>query len=157
MLSEVYASLYNLDVLIAKPSNLIGPGHSAGVCSILAQKIALMEQGKEEKKIVIDNLLAQRDFLDVRDAIKGYEILFLKGKSREVYDLKTGNLRNIREVVEHLKLLAKVDFEVNTLYEKKETIPLINSNHLKSLGWRPLIPFEQSMKDILDFQRSILQ
>ncbi|CAM5220447.1 UDP-glucose 4-epimerase OS=Ureibacillus acetophenoni OX=614649 GN=SAMN05877842_104142 PE=4 SV=1 [Ureibacillus acetophenoni] len=65
ILSEVYASLYNLDVLIAKPSNLIGPGHSAGVCSILAQKIALMEQGKEEKKIVIDNLLAQRDFLDV--------------------------------------------------------------------------------------------
>ena len=75
---EVYGNLFDLDVIIAKPTNLIGPGYSNGICSILAKKVAKMEQGIEKKSIVIHNLLAERDFLDVRDAITAYNILFMK-------------------------------------------------------------------------------
>ena len=34
------------NIIIAKPSNLIGPGVSNGICSILAKKIIDIESGK---------------------------------------------------------------------------------------------------------------
>lgn len=34
-----WAALYEMDIVIAKPSNLIGPGFSNGVCSILVKII----------------------------------------------------------------------------------------------------------------------
>ncbi|MBK3494475.1 NAD-dependent epimerase/dehydratase family protein [Viridibacillus sp. YIM B01967] len=153
LLSEAYASIFELDVLIAKPSNLIGPGHSTGVCSILAKKVALMEKGQEEKRLFVNNLLAERDFLDVRDVVRAYEFLFSKGETRSVYEITSGKLRSLSEIINLLKGMSTVNFDIDYEIEKQELISTINPIATKALGWAPLIPFEQSMLDILNFQR----
>lgn len=152
--AEVYATLFELDVIIAKPSNLIGPGHSTGVCSILANKVAKMERGKEEKIIAVHNLLVERDFLDVRDAVKAYETLLLKGKSKKIYEINSGKTRSLNDIIHLFKQLATVDFEVKAELEQREKLIEINSLPLKKLGWEPKILFEQSLADILQYQRN---
>lgn len=76
--AQVYAALFTLNIVITNPSNLNGPGHSARVCTILVKRIAQMEVGLEEPKLSIYNLLAERDFLDVRDAVAAYHLLLKK-------------------------------------------------------------------------------
>lgn len=152
-LSGAYGSLFELDVIIANPSNLIGPGHSTGVCSLLAQKVARMEKGQEEKKLVVHNLLAKRNFLDVRDAVKAYGLLFSKGKTGEVYEIASEKMRSIGEITDILKQISTIDFEVHSLTEQQEITPMIYATAIKELGWAPAVPFDQSILEILNFQR----
>lgn len=154
--SQVYASLFDLEVVIANPSNLIGPGPSTGVCTVFAKRIAKMEAGCAEKKLSIYNSLAERDFLDVRDAIKAYHLLLLKGKAGTDYPVASGIARTLQEVAAVLHKLATVHFDIEAEIEVQETLPPIQLEALKNFGWSPSIPFEQSLADIFDEQRKKL-
>lgn len=157
LLSEAYSFLFELDIMIAKPTNLIGPGESTGICSILAEKVVRMELGMDEKKLTINNLLVERDFLDVRDAVRAYDCLFLNGTTRGVYEVTTGHLRSLNEVLACLRDFAKIDFDVSTDLEKRESPQLIIPQRLLKIGWLPAIPFEQSIKDVVDYYRKKCQ
>lgn len=154
--AEVFSLLYEMEVIIAKPSNLIGPGNSAGICSILAKKVANIEQGKEPNEIVVHNILAIRDFLDVRDAIRAYEILLLKGKVNTVYEITSGTTRHIKDVLEIYKNLSTVDFEYKSEVTQQETIKEFDTAPMKHLGWHPNISFEQSLHDTLQHARTVM-
>ncbi|MGE7646510.1 NAD-dependent epimerase/dehydratase family protein [Peribacillus frigoritolerans] len=154
LIAQSWAVLYNMDIIIAKPSNLIGPGFSKGVCSVFAQKIVEMEKQKEERVLEVHNLNVKRDFLDVRDAVRAYEILLKKGKSGEIYDVASGNNCTLGEIIEGYKLLTSEKIQVklqrNDLIEKNiesDTMKLVN------LGWKQRIPLESSLLAILNFYR----
>lgn len=153
LFAQVYASLFQLDVIIANPSNLIGPGNSSGVCTILAEKIAQMEAGLAEPKLSVYNLLASRDFLDVRDAVAAYHVLFEKGTSRQEYTVSSGNSVTMQEVTTLLKQLSDVPFEVEGEIEQDEISHSLPPDELRGLGWKPAISIKESLADILDFHR----
>lgn len=46
LLSRSWTSFYDMDIIVAKPCNLIGPGSSTGICSLLVKKIIDIEQKK---------------------------------------------------------------------------------------------------------------
>ncbi|PAK40214.1 NAD-dependent epimerase/dehydratase family protein [Peribacillus simplex] len=156
LIAQSWAVLYNMDIVIAKPSNLIGPGFSKGVCSVFAQKIVEMEMQKAEKVLEVHNLNVKRDFLDVRDAVKAYEILLKMGKSGEVYDVASGNNCSLGEIIEGYKSITSEDIEVKShrhdLIEKNIEI---DPNKLVHLGWKPRIPLESSLLAILNFYRRV--
>lgn len=154
LIAQSWAILYNMHIVIAKPSNLIGPGFSNGVCSIFAQKIVEMEENKTDKVLEVPNLNAKRDFLDVRDAVSAYEALLIKGKPGETYEVASGKSRSLEEVIDGFRAITAVDIGVksqqNDRIEKHvEITPL----KLQNLGWTPSIPFETSLKDVLNFYR----
>ncbi|MDY0943743.1 NAD-dependent epimerase/dehydratase family protein [Priestia megaterium] len=154
LIAQSFAVLYDMNVVIAKPSNLIGPGHSKGVCSIFAQKIIDMEKNKTENVLKVNNINDQRDFLDVRDAVSAYDILLMKGKPGEIYDVSSGKSRSLGEIINILKKMTLVDFKVHSLLndeikKDREVEPL----KLVKLNWKPVISLESSLKDILNFYR----
>ncbi|AZB43229.1 NAD-dependent epimerase/dehydratase family protein [Bacillus sp. FJAT-42376] len=150
--SLAWGKLYQLDIVMAKPSNLIGPGKSAGVCSAFAEKIARMEHDESARVLTIDTPLAERDFLDVRDAVAGYNVLFEKGESGKTYDVCSGRTRTIREVAETYRKISPTPFRIDS---KKDTpsIPaeLGSPFQLKEMGWRPRYTFEDTLADTLQF------
>ncbi|MEJ9227125.1 NAD-dependent epimerase/dehydratase family protein [Priestia aryabhattai] len=152
--AQSWVALYNMDIIIAKPSNLIGPGPSNGVCSIFAKKIVDMENERSAKVLMVNNLKAQRDFLDVRDAVKAYEIIFKKGISGEIYDITSGLSHSLEEIVTELKTLTPLNFEIksesNALLEEKFEIPPLK---MLELGWRPSISLSTSLKDTITYYR----
>ncbi|CAH0148588.1 GDP-6-deoxy-D-mannose reductase [Peribacillus sp. Bi96] len=156
LIAQSWKVLYNMDITIAKPSNLIGPGLSNGVCSIFAQKIIDMEIKGTEKVLEVDNPNVQRDFLDVRDAVRAYDLLLKRGKPGETYDVASGNNRTLEEIIEGFRTITtdeiKVNSQRNDLIENSRAILPIK---LMNLGWKPSIPLESSLMDILAFHRGL--
>ena len=153
IIAQAWQSLYGMDIITAKPTNLIGPGVSNGVCSILANKVVNMERNLSEKVLEVNNLLTMRDFLDVRDAISAYDTLFKQGISGEVYDISSGKSRYLKDITDALKQLTTIDFTVKTVNDKPEILEAKPCFLLKSMGWSPIIQFEDSMKSILAYYR----
>lgn len=156
LIARSWELLYAMDIVIAKPSNLIGPGKSNGVCSILARKVAEMELLGVERLLKVDNLSAQRDFLDVRDAVYGYEILLNKSPTGSVHDITSGVPRRLSEITSRLHALSNVDFVVESTENKIEEKVIKLSSNLILENMSTFISFEQSVEDILHYQRSLL-
>lgn len=154
LISQAWETLYKLPIIIAKPSNLIGPGVSNGVCSIFARKIVEMEKKDTEKIIEVSNLHAQRDFIDVRDVVNAYETLFKNGRSGKVYDIASGQSRSLEDIINTFKPLTAVNFELKSqIHDQVEKKIEIETKDLTNIGWKPLIPFKVSLLDILTFYR----
>jgi GDP-4-dehydro-6-deoxy-D-mannose reductase len=154
LLSKCWAQMYQLDLMIARPSNLIGPGESAGICALLAARLADIEQGTGKGKLELDNLKAQRDFLDVRDAVEAYELLFRKGEQLQEYALATGVSRTLEEAARALLKRTDADVEVTYVRNEEEEDFTVDTSEIQRLGWTPKISFEQSMEDILNHYRT---
>ncbi|MHA7740426.1 NAD-dependent epimerase/dehydratase family protein [Priestia aryabhattai] len=152
--AQSWVALYDMDIIIAKPSNLIGPGPSNGVCSIFAKKIVEMENENAEKFLMVNNLGAQRDFLDVRDVVKAYEVLLRKGNPGEVYDIASGQSHSLREIITTMKTFTCQNFKVKSESaaqpEEKFQIPPLK---MIELGWIPSFSLSVSLKDTLTYYR----
>jgi GDP-4-dehydro-6-deoxy-D-mannose reductase len=154
LIAQSWVVLFNMPIIFAKPSNLIGPGLSNGVCSIFAKKIVEMEENQAEKILEVNNLNALRDFIDVRDAVRAYETLLLKGEPGEIYEIASGKNRSLEEIINGFKSITIVNFKLKTqsngqIEQQAEIIPA----KLMKLGWKPAISLESSLNDILNFYR----
>ena len=155
-IAQSYRSLFDMDIIIAIPSNLIGPGWSNGVCSVFAKKIVMMENNLAEKNLEVNNLLAQRDFLDVRDAINAYEILIKYGQPGEMYNIASGNSYSLEDLIIELRSLTKIDFHLKIKVESKfEKQVNINCLKIQELGWSPKISFKKSITDVMEYYRRL--
>jgi GDP-4-dehydro-6-deoxy-D-mannose reductase len=156
LIAQSWGVLYKMPIVVAKPSNLIGPGISNGVCSIFSQKIAAMEKNMAERVLEVNNLNARRDFIDVRDAVSAYETLLMNGEPGKTYNISSGKTRSLGEILHVLKSIATVEFEVRSISNQCIERPVdTQSAELMKLGWKPAFSLESSLKDILDYYRRI--
>lgn len=155
LIAQSWEVLYQMNIVLAKPSNLIGPGESTGICSIIAKKIAQFEKSEGEKVLEIMNLHAKRDFLDVRDAVRAYDLIFKSGKKGVTYEIATGITLSIEEVINLFKEHTEVPFSVSSKIQQRDDVFKGNPEGLMELGWKPLIPYEDSFKDILHYFRGV--
>jgi len=155
LIAQSWQILYEMNIIIAKPTNLIGPGKSSGVCSIFAKNIVDMEKNKSEKILEVNNLHAQRDFVDIRDAVRAYEILLTSGESGKIYDIASGNSYSLEDIIIEYKGLTTIDFQVKLRVKGlKEEKVVIKPVDIMNLGWTPYIPLKSSLEDILNYYRS---
>ncbi|SFA72230.1 MULTISPECIES: NAD-dependent epimerase/dehydratase family protein [unclassified Bacillus (in: firmicutes)] len=155
IISQAWVKMYKMNIVIAKPSNIIGPGISNGVNSIFANKIAQMEKNMLGKVLVVNNLNSKRDFIDVRDVVSSYEVLFNKGLAGEVYEISSGKCYSIGDLIQIYKTLTDIDFKVESLSNDVDKltvdeIPL----KLLQLGWSPTFSLHSSLKDTLQYFRA---
>ena len=153
LIAQSWERLYGMNLIIAKPSNLIGPGDSNGVCSILAKKVVDMEFNNAEKILELNNQYVKRDFLDVRDAIVAYDTLFKNGLSGKTYDISTGKSKYLKEITDTLYRFSTIEFTVKSIENKRENTEEIVPSLLQNMGWQPTISFEQSLQEILTYFR----
>ncbi|MCA0148541.1 MULTISPECIES: GDP-mannose 4,6-dehydratase [Rossellomorea] len=148
LLSTSWSSFYDLDIRIAKTSNLIGPGHSNGICALLAQKCVQHRNG-EGKGFHFHNILDRRDFLDVRDAVSAYDCILQKGCKNETYVVASGKTYKFIEVAKELKRLSQSDLPLTTEHFLSTPGVQYAIEKLESLSWKQTISLKQSLKDTL--------
>ncbi|WP_170006465.1 SDR family NAD(P)-dependent oxidoreductase [Bacillus fonticola] len=156
-LARCWGSLFQMPIILARPSNLIGPGPSTGVCSKFAQQIVDMEQWLEEPVLSVKGLQQQRDFLDVRDAVSAYEILLKNGEIDRVYDIGSGVLRSLQHVIEYLQHASTVQFEVEEEDIQTQSSLSYTDRSIRDvldLDWKPTYTFASSIHDILQYERT---
>ena len=160
LLSRLYWQAYGTKVVRVRPFFIVGPRKTGDVCSDFARGIVAVEKGRSDS-VSVGNLEAVRDFLDVRDAVSALWLLAEKGAPGEVYNLCSGVGRPVREVLELLISLAGNNIRYQVVPEKlrcHDVRTCIGDNgKLKTLGWRPEIPLEKTLADMLDYWREAEQ
>jgi GDP-4-dehydro-6-deoxy-D-mannose reductase len=161
-LSLAYFKYYYLKIIRVRPFNHIGPRQSPEfVCSSLAKQIAEIEKGLREPIIKVGNLEAKRDFSDVRDIVRGYWLALDKGEPGKVYNLCSERAIQIKELLNHLLELSSGKVEIMKDPEKMRPSdnPILqgdSSKFRRSTGWKPEIPLDKTLKDILEYWRKVL-
>ncbi|HXF68631.1 MAG TPA: GDP-mannose 4,6-dehydratase [Thermoflexus sp.] len=159
-LAAIYATAYALPIIRARPFNHIGPGQDPRfVVPSLARQIAWIEAGLQEPVLRVGNLEARRDFTDVRDVVRAYRLLLEHGEPGEVYNIGSGHARSIREVMDTLLAMARVNVRVETDPQRirpvEIPISVADTTRIRErLRWQPIIPFEQSLRDVLEEWRA---
>ncbi len=147
------------EIVIVRPFNHTGPGQSPRyVCSDFARQIALCERGERAPVIDVGDLRAERDFSDVRDVTRAYLRALVDGRPGTIYNVCSGRAVAVREILDRLLALSHVEIRVRVAQERlREGEPdrLVGSYARleRDTGWRPEIPLEKTLGDILDYWR----
>lgn len=152
--AQAWSFLYSQEVLVAKPSNLIGPGRSNGISGLLAARIARWEKGTDTSVFRLSSWHEERDYLDVRDAVSAYRFILEAGQSGVVYPVCSGVMRSLGDLVVTYRELTSIPLPI----EVGQTTPLpppppMDAAMTQALGWSPVFPFAQSLSDALAFCR----
>jgi GDP-4-dehydro-6-deoxy-D-mannose reductase len=160
---ELYAGYYGraerLLIVIVRAFNHVGPRQGPGfVWSDIARQVAAIERGKKSAVLEVGTVETRRDFTDVRDMVRAYWLALERGGPGEVYNAGSGRAVSIREVIDGFLALARQPIEVRVVPERVRPIdlPLLlgDAGRLRALtGWKPQIPLEQSLADVLQYWR----
>lgn len=159
LLGYQYAESYKMNIVRTRGFNHTGPRRGeVFVESNFAQQIAKIEKGKQEPIIHVGNLEARRDYTDVRDMIRGYWLSTEKCKSGEVYNICRGKDWTIKEVLDMLLSYSKVKVKTQQDPDRMRPSDVMillgdNSKFSKQTGWKPEIPFEKTLLDLLNYWR----
>ncbi|MDI6809229.1 MAG: GDP-mannose 4,6-dehydratase [Candidatus Eisenbacteria bacterium] len=154
-----YFMSYKMDIVRTRGFNHTGPRRPpVFVCSDIAKQISDIEKNRKAPEISLGNLDAKRDFTDVRDIVAGYWFSLEKGEPGEVYNICSGRSFSIGEIVELFRSIAEVKISIkhDETRMRPSDVPILVGDYgkfQKLTGWKPVIPFEQTLRDLLDFWR----
>jgi GDP-4-dehydro-6-deoxy-D-mannose reductase len=141
----------SLSVYIARPFNHIGPGQ--GVSFVVPSLVMRIKEASQGSTIATGNLNSIRDFTDVRDVVRAYRLIIEVHPSQRLFVIGSGKPATIQSVYELLVRLSgkSLQHEIADHLKRDEgTAALLSDSSLadRVLGWKPLIPLEQSIQDI---------
>lgn len=162
LLGRQYYGSYGIHVVVTRAFNHTGPRRGEMfVVSDFSKQIAETEKGLRGPVIYVGDLEAKRDFLDVRDIVRAYWLALVEGEAGEAYNICSGETIRIREVLSALLALssAKIVVKQDPSKLRPSDVPLLQGDCSKfksQTGWEPMIPFEETLRDTLEYWRQIL-
>lgn len=148
-------------VIRTRSFNIIGPRQSPQfVSAAFARQIAEIEQGRRPPVIEVGNLAAVRDFVDVRDVARAYGLALAAGRPGQVYNVCSGSGRSVQSLLDGLLALSRApSIEVRVVAERMQPadVPAQVGSYARlaaDTGWQPSIPWQQTLRDLLDYWRT---
>ena len=160
MLAFQYFMSYNMNIVRVRAFNLTGPGRPPNYAlSSFAKQIADIEKGLSKNRILVGNLNVERDFTDVRDAVKAYYMIALNAKPGTVYNLCSGKAYKLIDLLNFLLSLTKEDvkIEIDESRFRPADLPVMlgdNSKIIKEINWIPTIDIHKTLEDMLNYWRA---
>jgi len=159
LIGQAYFHSFKIPVYHALAFNHTGPRQGLGFAvPDFASQIAQIEAGAAPPVLSVGNLKSRRDFSDVRDVVRGYELVLKKGEPSQVYTFCSGRDIPVERVLKMLLRLSKVRIKVKSDPDRQRPseIPVLRGDFSKAkreLGWKPVIKLEKTLSDTLDFWR----
>lgn len=152
-----------LPIVYVRQFNVIGPGQRESfVLPTFLRSLALIEKHKSEPVLDVGDLSQERDFIDVRDLCRAYDLLLDRGIVGDVYNVASGEY----VIVERLLQLAieasdldpdKLSIRQNQdLFLGKENLCTrlhADIMKLRALGFERRYLLKQTVKNTLDYWR----
>lgn len=152
LLLKSYGKSFNFPYIICRFSNFFGIGQPnyrlipKVILSILTNK----------KFPLQGNGTSKRNFIDSYDFCRGIYLAISKGNIKSSYHFSTKKFYSIKNVIKKICLLK--NFRYKDLIKvkkdrigKDKTYKLNCKKTIKELGWKPIISFEDSLKNIIKF------
>lgn len=157
---EHHAS-YGLHVVRVRAFNHEGPRRDrVFALPSFAWQIARIEAGKDEPVLRVGNLHALRNWTDVRDMVRAYDLALDQCPPGELFLVGSDNISTVRECLDRLLAMspAGASIEVRTdpaLVRPTEVVRLVADTKpfQERTGWRPEIDLSRTLADTLDYWR----
>ena len=162
LLGYQYHESYGLKIVRTRAFNHTGPRRGdVFVASNWAKQVAEIEKGTQEPVLMVGSLTSKRDFTDVRDVVRAYWLSLEKCEPGEAYNICSGQTHTMQALLDMILSLTDKKIQV------KEDPKRIRPSDVKVLlgdygkfsrrtGWKPEIPLEKTIKDLLEYWRKKL-
>jgi len=153
-LGQLYAKSYGMHIVVSRAFNHTGPGRGEQYAeSSWAKQIVAIEQGRQEL-LEHGNLSSVRNYTDVRDMVRAYALAI--DLPSGVYNICSDRNVTMREVLDLLIAGNDIDTRTNpSLYRPFDfSFKKPNCEKFQKLtDWKPEIPLEQTLFDLLEYWR----
>lgn len=161
LLGRHYAEAYGMKVLTTRMFTHTGPRRGDVFAeSTFAKQIAMIEAGLVPPVVRTGNLESLRTWLDVRDAVRAYHMLVtVDPVPGAYYNIGGSHTCTVREMLDVLVGMSTVEgitveTDADRLRPIDADLQVPNTEKFRThTGWEPRIPFETTMRDLLDYWR----
>lgn len=161
LIGRYYAEAYGMTAMTTRMFTHTGPRRGDVFAeSTFAKQIALIEAGKIPPVLKTGNLDSLRTWADVRDAVRAYYMLVTHNPiAGEYYNIGGTYTASVRDMLATLLSMSTVsNIEVVTDPDRLRPIDadlqVPNTAKFEAhTGWKPEIPFETTMADLLNYWR----
>jgi GDP-4-dehydro-6-deoxy-D-mannose reductase len=156
-----YAGRHGMRVVVTRAFNHIGPGQRPDfVVPALTDRLLAVRSGTTDR-VRVGNLHVRRDLTDVRDVVVAYRAL-LEGLAAgtiapggAIFNVASGHSVTIDHVLDRLAQLIGVSpaIEVDPDLVRATDAPEIVGDPSaieEAVGWRPRVPLDQTLSDIVE-------
>lgn len=161
-LAYQYVRSYGLKVVVTRAFNHTGPRRGlAFVTSSFAKQIVEIERSRRDSVISVGNIEAERDWTDVRDVARAYALSVQHCLPGEPYNIASGRSHKVSDLLKDLLALSavKASIQVDPERNRPSDVPKLcgdSTRFRKQTGWEPKIPWEKTLRDLLDYWRLTL-
>lgn len=134
-----------------------GRGNIFSISSDAYQIIRILK-GLQEKIVRIGNIESRRVVIGVKDCVKAYYMLMQKFTPGEAYNIGGDRVYSIAELLDMMLEMKGLKGEVKLVKDPKLVRPIDipvqvcdSSKCRKLTGWKPKIPIEDTLKELLDY------
>lgn len=160
LMAQHYAEAYGMNIQITRMFTHTGPRRGdVFMESSFAKQIAMIEAGMIPPVVKVGNLKSLRTIADVRDAVRAYYMLLtVNPQSGAVYNIGGNHSCTVGDILDTLmgmsdtKMTVEQDPERMRPIDADLQVPDCNK-FKKHTGWEPIISFEQTIQDLLNYWR----
>ena len=156
-IAEVYHDKYDMPIYCVRPFNHAGIGQNENffVPMIVKQAAEIKKHPQKENILYTGNLKVSRDFLDVKDLVKGYRMVIESSKSEEIYNIGYGISYSLEELVKYIVSLTGLDVKIvvdgNLIRPSDNPYSCCDHSKItKLLGWEPQHNIYETIKEVFD-------
>ena len=163
LLGRYYAEAFGMTVMTTRMFTHTGPRRGDVFNeSTFAKQIAMIENGIIEPGVKVGNLDSLRTYADVRDAVRAYYILVTKNPiAGEYYNIGGKYTCLVKDTLDTLISMSFVKDKIRIEEDEDRLRPIDADLQIpdcrkftEHTGWEPVIPYKQTMEDLLNYWRN---
>lgn len=162
LLGRYYAEAFGLKVMTTRMFTHTGPRRGDVFHeSTFAKQIAMIEARLIKPEVKVGNLKSLRTYADVRDAVRAYYMLVTVNPiPGEYYNIGGSYTCEVGDTLNTLISFSSVRDKIKIVIDQERLRPIDADLQIpdcrkfkEHTGWEPIIPYEKTMKDLLDYWR----
>jgi GDPmannose 4,6-dehydratase len=162
LIGRFHAEAYGQKVLVTRMFTHTGPRRGDIFAeSTFAKQIAMIEKGLIPAVVKTGNLISMRTWADVRDAVRAYYMLVtVNPVPGEYYNVGGSFSCTVEDMLKHLISISTCRDTICVETEQARLRPLDadlqvpdTAKFRTHTGWEPVISFEKTMQDLLNYWR----
>lgn len=152
-ISLSYGRTYDLPIVVARASNIYGPG-DLNVSRLIPRSILNLLNG--QAPMLYDGVAKYiREFVHIDDVVSGLMTMMLKGGNGEAYNIGGGEKHHIEDVIN--LICDIINPEIRPQIEKKEFFEIqeqyLSGEKLEALGWSLTKNLREGLEDTIDYYK----
>lgn len=164
MLSRIFSDAFHMQIVLTRSFNHIGPRQDNRfvVPSFINRILDIKRKGLRYGEIETGDITIIRDFIDVRDVVRAYYLLLLKGNAGEVYNICSGKGISLKEIIDiiaeqmGIEVMSRINMDL--VRPRDNRIIVGSAFKIESeLGWHPEIDIRETIRDMIQYQENCQQ